>query len=106
MEISDKTQKIGQVQQRQAIVNERSQEPETTVGAPAGDRVDVSAEAQRRAMIHKVVEVVTDAQEVDREKVAALKDAIAQGTYRPDSKKVAERLLQEESYLSRIFSKD
>ncbi len=105
MEISDKSQKISQVQQRQAISTERSNKKadgaESSTLARA-DRVDVSNEAVRLAAVSKVIDVVTDTPEIDRNKVTALREAIAKGEYSPSAKDVASKMIDEDAFISAL----
>jgi negative regulator of flagellin synthesis FlgM len=64
--------------------------PETT--AAATDIIQLSPQAR---LMHKASEVVYHTPDVRPEKVAALQEAVQQGTYQVDSKKVANRLITE-----------
>ncbi len=60
-----------------------------TTGA---DEVHLSPRAKEFQRIKDVLETVPDTRE---QKVAAIKDSIEKGTYKPDSKKTAENLINE-----------
>lgn len=61
-------------------------------GQGATDIIDLSPQAR---LMHKASEVVYQTPEVRPEKVAALREALQQGTYQVDSQKVANRLIAE-----------
>ena len=64
---------------------------------PAGDRISLSPEAMLRTAAHSAA---TQAPDVRQEKVDAIKERIAAGEYSVDSKKIAEKLLADESALA------
>lgn len=61
-------------------------------GGKATDRVQLSEAARLR---QRLKAEIGDASALDVDKVAALRDAVAHGTYAPDARAVAERLLGE-----------
>jgi negative regulator of flagellin synthesis FlgM len=63
----------------------------TNPSAAAGDTVNITASG---LAMSKLEEIVQRAPVVDAERVAALKDAIASGTYEVDDRRVAEALLK------------
>ena len=65
--------------------------------APRGDRVSLSEEARLHIAARSEAAA---APEVRREKVDALKQSVADGTYAVDSHKVAQKLLASESLLA------
>lgn len=85
------TQMIQQYQKGEAVKGEA----ERTVGAAAGlatERVDLSAKAKEIQKIRKMLDGIP---EVREEKVQALKNQIAQGSYRIDTDKIAERMVED-----------
>lgn len=67
------------------------------VARPTGDRISLSPEAMLRTTAHSAA---TQAPEVRQEKVDAIKEQIATGTYTVDSKKIASRMLADDSALA------
>jgi negative regulator of flagellin synthesis FlgM len=57
----------------------------------SADRVDITPSG---LLLSKLEEIVQAAPVVDAERVAALKEAIASGTYEIDDRRIAERLLE------------
>lgn len=68
--------------------------PGTTASEVTGEPVKLSAEAQQ---LQQVGEKLRDLPTVDQEKVERLKQAVADGSYQVDSKRVASKLLAFES---------
>ena len=96
MEISNKAQSI-KITQLQAIAADRGvdrQAGETPDLSP--DKVSFSEQGIRKAEFLKILEVVKKSPDIDRERVAALQQAIADGSYTPDLSKVAERMIEED----------
>ena len=63
-------------------------------GADKPSSADTVSITQSALLMAKLGEVVRSAPIVDNERVAALKDAIAAGTYEVDAQRVADRLLK------------
>lgn len=61
--------------------------------ASSGDNVSLSREAQ---VLARLEQAVTKSPEVDEAKVAAIRQAIAEGRYQVDSERIAERMLARE----------
>ena len=69
--------------------------PEQTVAsAPSGESVHLSQEAQQ---LQKISDSLRDQPVVDKNRVAELKQAIADGSYKVDSNQVASKLLNMEA---------
>ncbi|RJO67169.1 MAG: flagellar biosynthesis anti-sigma factor FlgM [Myxococcales bacterium] len=103
MKITDKTPQVGLVSPTPPARPEAPDEaPGESTLASVVDRVDLSEEGIQRALIDKVRQSATDSPEIDWEKVAVLKKAIAEGAYQPDSSKVAEKMLEEMIDFSRL----
>ena len=79
-------------------IDSNNQQPKATVPqqAPAStkDTVQLSSEALQ---LQQLGDKLKDTPSVDKERVARLKQAVADGTYAPDSGRVAEKLLKLES---------
>ncbi len=67
-----------------------------TAAAPRQDTVVLSSEARALSRLQNQVD---SSAPVNREKVDALKNAIAKGEYQPDARRIAEKLLDSDSLL-------
>lgn len=67
--------------------------------APRGDTVSVSQDA---LLLTEALRAAQDAPDVRTEKVEALRIQVANGTYTPDSRLIAENLVREEPWLFQI----
>ena len=67
---------------------------QTSASAPSGESVHLSQEAQQ---LQKISDSLRDQPAVDKNRVAELKQAIAEGSYKVDSDRVASKLLNMEA---------
>lgn len=103
MKITENGQNVNQIMQVQsAMINETSDVNELSGSASviSNDKVNVSEEAVMRARAYQIVEAVNSSSEVDYDRVNALKQAIADGSYSPDFNKVAEKMIEEDLFFT------
>ncbi|UTA49455.1 flagellar biosynthesis anti-sigma factor FlgM [Simiduia sp. 21SJ11W-1] len=87
------TQQSQRALQKQSA--ERSNQPPAEAEAPARDNVQLSTEAQR---LQKLEENIAQAPEVNEERVAQLKAAIADGSYSVNADRLADKILSSEGF--------
>lgn len=106
MKVTDKIQALKRIAQGAAVNADRIKRKYIaalpTAPSSSPDQVVLSDEAIRMALLTKAQDVAMKSSDVDMTKVAALKQAIADGSYKPDYDKVAERILEEEAILSKL----
>jgi negative regulator of flagellin synthesis FlgM len=86
-EISLNTQKIAKTDGKDKAAAPVSENPR-----PSGDRVDISGKGKEIAELMAVIQQMPD---VRNDKVKAVKEAIESGNYHIDTKKIAQKLLEE-----------
>lgn len=70
--------------------------PEAGKSSPGKtDKVELSVKAQRAQEVRRLLELMPESDGVSLEKVEALRQAIESGTYKPDYRAVAEKLLKQ-----------
>lgn len=77
--------------------------PEERTSIPP-DQVSVSEAAVERARFTRVLGVVMDTPDVDRNRVADIKKAIAEGTYKPEAKDVAQKIAEEWTFYASLYA--
>lgn len=87
------TQQVQKQNQDRASLHQQGVQSSQTTG----DRVSVSPQAR---LFTEAYTAASNAPEVRQDKVNALKERIANGTYQVDSRKIAEKLLQNELSMS------
>jgi negative regulator of flagellin synthesis FlgM len=68
-----------------------------TAGRAQGDVVTVSPEAVLRTEAYRTANAAPD---IRREKVENIKERISSGAYTPDSRKIAQKLLESDAFLA------
>ncbi|MCC6277704.1 MAG: flagellar biosynthesis anti-sigma factor FlgM [Oligoflexia bacterium] len=99
------TKTRGTQKKSQASSTGKSQKPEmvSTAGELTSARVKLSDRAQDMKKIREQVDKTPD---VDDAKVAKFKNLIAQGKYKVDSNKVADKMVDEHVYTDLLATKD
>jgi|GEM_PF-6962019 len=103
MKIMENGQNVNQVMTAQSAIASNASdvnEMSSSASVISNDKVNVSEEAILRARVHQAVEAVKASPEVDLDRVTALKQAIADGSYSPDFNKVAEKMIEEDLFLT------
>lgn len=81
----------------------RTKGAQANAAAPQGDRVSLSP----NALLHTAAHAEAGrAPEVRQDKVEALKEQVASGNYSVDSRKIAEKLLRDETLLAETLGND
>jgi flagellar biosynthesis anti-sigma factor FlgM len=94
MEITGMLGKLGLYGQNKVEENrDKNQEAAKAEKAEGNDQVELSTEART---LHTARAQAEEASEVRQDKVRALKEEIARGSYSPDSEQTAQKLLEEE----------
>jgi negative regulator of flagellin synthesis FlgM len=94
MEITGMLGKLGLYGQNKVEEGrDKPQEAAKTETGDGDDQVRLSSEAQ---VLHSTLSQAEEASEVREDKVKALKEEVANGTYKPDSQETARRLLEED----------
>jgi negative regulator of flagellin synthesis FlgM len=78
------------------VVADKSQSEQANVASQTGDQLTLTTSARS---LQKLSEAIAQAPVVDAEKVASIKQAVNGGTYRVDSRRVADKILQSEKGL-------
>jgi len=86
-EISLNAQKIAKTDGK-----EKAAAPVSANPRPSGDRVDISGKGKEIAELMAAIQQMPD---IRNDKVKAMKEAIESGSYHPDTKKIAQKLLEE-----------
>ncbi len=98
---AQKNQKNSGVTQKGDLASQATESTNKTKGAKYLDRLELSTDSEIAA---EALETAKNSQLVRSDKVAALKSAIKNGTYKPDVKSVADSMIQkslEDSLLTR-----
>ena len=85
-----------QLQTSKRISGKEAQGTNQPTNTRMGDRVNVSLEAK---LLQEAHTTAINAPEIRQERVNALKAQVEAGTYKPDSKQIAAKLLQSETQL-------
>ncbi len=86
------------VQENSSI--QSNQAPKSDSGEQQSDKVELSSKAQELSRITKAVEESSD---VRADKVSQLKEKVARGEYKPDSRETAANMLRQEAELFGIY---
>lgn len=76
-----------------------AQSPQSASRTPRSDSEASVMLSQRAMEAQRIRELVAAAPDIDVERVEALKTAIRDGTYRPDSRKIADAILEEALFM-------
>ncbi len=96
MKITNKSQQIASIQKPPAAEPARLHEEEGGQLNRVQDRVDVSSAALEKAKAQEFTKLANNSSVVDEQRVASLKQAIADGEYNPDPVLIAEKMIEEE----------
>jgi negative regulator of flagellin synthesis FlgM len=78
------------------VVADKSQSDATNVASQTGDHVTLTTSARS---LQKLSEAIAQAPVVNADKVASVKQAVSNGSYQVDSRRVADKMLQFEKGL-------
>lgn len=93
MQIKNILDQLGAYKQEQIERNKTQEKKSAQANRQENDQVKLSSKAQN---LNKAMRLAQESPEMRAEKVGQLKDQVASGNYQPDSRRIAEKLVQEE----------
>lgn len=93
-DVNNEGQSIRQITQGMKPPQSEKNPPASSVSSPdaGSDRVEISSQSRDMKKIH---EILATTPEVRTEKVAALKKAVAEGTYKVKTEDIADKMVKE-----------
>ncbi len=93
-DVNNDGQSIRQITQGMKPPQSEKNTPASSISSPdaGSDRVEISPQSRDMKKIH---EILATTPEMRTEKVAALKEAIAEGTYKVKTEDIADKMVQE-----------